>query len=95
MSVAPDSRYAGLPVVEDGDRLGLALRPPSDASGDPEAFVHVLVSGETLDSLSLRYYGVEDYWWRIADANPRRFAFEWAPGEEIVIPSLRGASGSR
>lgn len=94
MSLLPDSRYAGLAIVADGGRRGLALRSIPAPADDPDAFVHVLVAGETLDVLARRYYGSETQWWRIADANSRRLAIEWAPGDELVIPSLR-ASRSR
>jgi phage tail protein X len=54
--------------------------------------MHTLIGGETLDQLAFQYYGREDLWWRIADANPGRFSFDWQPGETLVIPPIRIAS---
>jgi hypothetical protein len=48
--------------------------------------------GETFDQLAFLYYGREDLWWRIADANPARFPLDWTPGITVVIPPLRVAT---
>jgi phage tail protein X len=53
---------------------------------------HTLVGNETLDLLAKKYYGREDLWWRIADANPGRFVWDWQPGETIAIPPIRVAT---
>jgi nucleoid-associated protein YgaU len=86
------SRYHGLATVKiDGD-VSLVQRPPALEQDYPDSLVHELVGGETLDQLAKRYYGREDLWWRIADANPRRFPYDWAPGDKLVIPPIRVAT---
>jgi nucleoid-associated protein YgaU len=91
MPSSPQSRYRGLPVVDVGGVPSLALRRPQTTAEEPDGLIHVLVGKETLDQLAKRYYGREDLWWRIADANPSRFPFEWTAGEALVIPPLRTA----
>jgi nucleoid-associated protein YgaU len=54
--------------------------------------IHTIIGGETLDALAARYYGREDLWWRIADANPLRFPLDWRPGDTVVIPPVRIAT---
>ena len=48
--------------------------------------------GATLDLLARRYYGREDLWWRIADANPARFPLDWKAGDRLLVPPLRIAT---
>lgn len=84
----PTSRYYGLPEISVRGRVGPALRlrdPEADLVG---AIQHRLIEGERLDVLALRYYGREDLWWRIADANPARFPDDWAAGDVLLIPPL-------
>jgi nucleoid-associated protein YgaU len=92
MPISIHSRYYGLPHVEVDERLSLAQRPPAPAEAYPDGLVHEVVDGDTLDLLARRYYGREDLWWRIADANPRRFPHEWVPGDKLVIPPIRVAT---
>lgn len=86
------SRYAGLDALQVEGVVQLVQRPPPPDTSYPDSLVHVCVGGETLDQLSRTYYGREDLWWRIADANPRRFPFDWQPGESLIIPPLRVAT---
>ncbi|PCC73777.1 hypothetical protein [Nannocystis exedens] len=51
----------------------------------------MLVGEETLDQLAKQYYGREDLWWRIADANPARHPADWRAGDALVIPPLTAA----
>ncbi len=92
MAVTIYSRYYGLDVVTIDGEASLAERPSPSFAGDPDSLVHVMKSGETLDQLAFAYYGREDLWWRIADANPGRFPLDWAPGDTVVIPPLRIAT---
>jgi nucleoid-associated protein YgaU len=88
------SRYHGLPLIEvDGRRSVVQRRGRLPVTVDGGA-VHVVVGGETLDLLAVRYYGSEELWWRIADANPLRLLFDLAPGDELVIPPLRVATAT-
>jgi nucleoid-associated protein YgaU len=94
MATSLFSRYHGVPVIEVDGRRAIAQRPgrlPVTAAGSA---VHVVVGGETLDLLAVRYYGSEELWWRIADANPLRLLFDLAPGDELVIPPLRVATAT-
>jgi nucleoid-associated protein YgaU len=86
------SRYYGLDAAEVDDKVALPARPTPPREDYPDSILHVIIGGETLDQLARSYYGREDLWWRIADANPRRFAFEWRPGETLVIPPPRAAT---
>lgn len=82
------SRYRDLPVIEvDGIRslAQRAARVPVSAAG---AASYRVVGEETLDQIAFRFYGHEELWWRIADANPTRMLFELRPGDTLVIPSL-------
>ena len=57
---------------------------------DTTAFVfHNIKEGDTLDSLSLYYYGNPTRYWIIADFNRIQDPFiELIPGEKIKIPSF-------
>ena len=86
------SRYAGLePVAVDG-RISLAQRPPAVDPLPPDSILHTVIGAETLDLLAFQYYGREDLWWRIADANPTLPPFTLTPGDVIAIPPLRVAT---
>lgn len=95
MSSTPSSRHFGLPLVEVGGRVTPALRLLDPAADPGETLDHTLIAGETLDLLAQRYYGREDLWWRIADANPPRFPGDWKPGEVLRIPPLTGPRTGR
>lgn len=86
------SRYYRLDVLDVADRIGLAQRPPVVVEEYPDSLIHTIVGGETLDQLAAHYYGREDLWWRIADANPGRFPLDWQPGDTLVIPPIRVAT---
>lgn len=86
------SRYYGLGTVTVDGQPSLALRPVPPVETYPDSVVHVVTGGETLEQLAYTYYGREDLWWRIADANPGRFPLDWRPGDPIVIPPLRVAT---
>src|SRR4051812_33611561 len=92
MAASIYSRYFGLATVSITGEVSLALRPSPPLTTYPDSIVHVVLGGETLDQLAYTYYGREDLWWRIADANPRRFPLDWAPGDTLVIPPLRVAT---
>jgi phage tail protein X len=92
MPVAIYSRYYGIDeVVVDGQK-SLAERRLPALVDYPDSLVHVIAAGETLDLLAYKYYGREDLWWRIADANPGRFPLDWNVGDSIVIPPPRVAT---
>lgn len=92
MAITLTSRYFGLDTVSIDDRASLAERPIPAIIAYPDSLLHLVKQGDTLDQLAFRYYGREDLWWRIADANPARFPLDWAPGDTLVIPPLRVAT---
>ena len=93
---SPSSRYRGQTPYPALGRDGLVratlparpLPPPPD--GTP--YLHTVIAGETIESLAQRFLGASELWWRIADANPFRFPFEWRAGVTLVIPPLPRAT---
>jgi hypothetical protein len=89
--IVSGSRYAGQPVVS----------VPTDAAGDTDIAVfgptptlpatfayYTVVQGDRLDIIANNLYGVPDYWWRIANANPEIFyPDDLVVGSIIRIPS--------
>jgi nucleoid-associated protein YgaU len=92
MSVSIYSRYHGSDTVMERGRVSIALRPEALPATQPDSILHTIIGGETLDQLAAHYYGREELWWRIADANPGRFPLDWKPGETLVIPPIRIAT---
>jgi len=96
MPVKPDSRFAGLPVLEvqapDGTRrkvVALRLRFPRRG---PIAGRHVVQGGELIDLIARRVYGTENMWWRILDANPLVFPLDLGPGDALDLPGPGAAT---
>ena len=92
MPVSIYSRYYELPTVEADGRVGFVQRLTGPPAIYADSIVHTLVGGETLEQLAARYYGRAELWWRIADANPARFALDWEPGDTLLIPPIRVAT---
>jgi hypothetical protein len=92
MAVSLYSRYYGLENVAIDATLSLVQRPIIALPEFPDSLIHTIIGSETMDQLAKRYYGREDLWWRIADANPRRFSLDWQPGDQLVIPPIRVAT---
>jgi nucleoid-associated protein YgaU len=92
MAVSIYSRYHGLETVEEDGNLSLAQRLLPTPEEFPDSLTHTIVGGETLEQLAARYYGREDLWWRIADANPGRFPLDWQPGEVLSVQPIRVAT---
>ena len=92
MAISIFSRYYGLEVIAEGDRTSLAQRPIPPVEEYPDGLIHIVIGNETLDQLAARYYGREDLWWRIADANDGKFPLDWQPGDRLTIPPLRVAT---
>jgi hypothetical protein len=86
------SRYYGLGIVSIDGVASLAQRPIPALVNYPDSLLHTMAAGETLDQLAFLYYGREDLWWRIADANEARFPLDWPPGKVVTIPPLRVAT---
>ncbi len=92
MPVSIYSRYYESDKVEVNGEVSLAQRLTGAPEDYPDSILHTVVGGETLDQLAATYYGREDVWWRIADANPGRFPLDWQPGDVLVIPPIRVAT---
>ena len=86
------SRYRNLASVNVDGRVSLARRPSATAIVPADSIVHTVIGRETLDLLAWKYYGREDLWWRIADANPDIAPFLLSPGQTLAIPPLRIAT---
>lgn len=86
------SRYYNSEIIRVNGRKSLAQRRIGAPETYPDQIEHTIIGNETLDQLAAKYYGREELWWRIADANPNRFPLDWKPGETLVISPLRVAT---
>lgn len=84
------SRYMGQSVVTvgtatEGNKASV-FGPPG---ATPVSFTYyTVVEGDRFDLIANRVYGVPDYWWRIANANPEVFYPDMlVAGSIIRIPS--------
>ena len=92
MPVTIFSRYYNIKKIEINGKHALQKRVTQLQKDYPDSIQHTLVGNETLDQLAEKYYGREDLWWRIADANPGRFPLDWGPGDTLTIPPVRVAT---
>jgi hypothetical protein len=94
--VSPFSRYRDLPVLvvrheTRGTTRSLPIRRrPSAPAG--QARVHRFAAFEAVDLLARRYYGREDVYWQLLDANGGRLPGSFAPGELLLVPPLETAT---
>lgn len=89
MSASTTSRYHGIATLcDDQGRAHVAQRPVPPHRPVVGDIAHVVIAGETLDQLAKRYYGLEELWWRIADANPPRHPSDWRAGDILSVPIL-------
>lgn len=86
------SRYYQSETIDVDGRVSLAQRRQGALQTYPDQIEHTIVGNETLDQLAAQYYGREEYWWRIADANRGCFPWEWKPGDKVIIPPIRVAT---
>jgi phage tail protein X len=90
MPPPPGSRFAELPILTvtapDGSRrrvVALQLaRPQVEAVSR-----YRVIQGEDLDLLARRFYGSEDLWWRILDANPLVYPLDVRAGDVLNLPA--------
>ena len=92
MPISRMSRYYGLETLEVDGELTVSQRLTGRPPEFPDSLRHTVVGDETLDALAKLYYGREDLWWWIADANPDRFPLDLRPGNILVIPPIRVAT---
>jgi hypothetical protein len=91
MAVSPLSRYARTPtyqaqLTDGGSRPTIGLRPPPRAPAPGTTYLHLVVAGDSNESLAFSYLGSSDLWWQIADANPGADLFGLQPGTLVEIP---------
>jgi nucleoid-associated protein YgaU len=91
MTIVLGSRYMGQPVTvvpvdAQGDTAAAVFGPPPTTS--PNFSYYTVNEGDRFDTLSYQVYGLPDYWWRIANANPEVFYPDYlVVGSIIRIPS--------
>jgi phage tail protein X len=56
-----------------------------DVSGDR---THQFASYETVDLLALKYFGREDLYWALLDANRGQLLDDFEPGQKLTVPSV-------
>jgi hypothetical protein len=93
----PNSRYNGVPVLThvtvDGRTVSYVARrvvPSPDRFAT--ARTHTVTAQDRLDTLSARYFGDPEQWWRLADANGaiRPDALVKRPGSRLRITLAGG-----
>jgi hypothetical protein len=77
MSVSPFSRYRNLSILEvshstRGHTRSLPIRRSPIPATAPGSLQHQLTGYETADLLALKYFGREDLYWHLLDANSGR-----------------------
>jgi phage tail protein X len=90
MPVSPFSRYRDLPVVvvshqSRGVTRSLPIRRRA-AEIIGRGRQHRVSAFDELDLLARRFYGREDLYWQILDANAGRLPDSFTPGETLTIP---------
>jgi nucleoid-associated protein YgaU len=90
MPVGPFSRYRDLPVVAVAHQTRGATRSlpirrrPAEVTGEGRR--HRVSASDEVDLLARRFYGREDLYWLILDANGGRLPGAFTPGETLTIP---------
>lgn len=80
------SRHADLAPIADADGVAaLPIRRHAPLPPSAPRTTHLVTGAETLETLAFRYFGRNDDWWRIADANPLRFPLDWQPGDVLTV----------
>ena len=96
MPVKPGSRYARAPIYEvtGPDQkprrvIGILWRKEPPPAGESK---YQLRQRDDIDLLSYRFFGSEQLWWRILDANPLVHPFDLEPGTVLEIPNRAASS---
>jgi hypothetical protein len=92
MPVSPFSRYRDLAILEvqhpiRGITRSLPIRRRPVPAPPPGGRHHRYAGYEAADLLALRYYGRENLYWYLMDANDGRLPDTFAPGELLLIPA--------
>ncbi len=104
MTLAPTSRYAGLPTAQlalaDGRTVAYLRRrflPPLDP--DAPVVEHAVRADDRLDRLAAHYLGDPELFWKVADANralnpddlvPPPEAVPAGPPRRVLVPRIGG-----
>lgn len=88
--IVTGSRYMGQPVVpvptSTGHSTAVYGPPPS---GPAAFFYYTVVTGDRFDLIANKLYGVPEFWWKIANANPEIFyPDDLVPGSLIRVPAV-------
>jgi phage tail protein X len=99
MPAGPFSRYRDLSIVvvehaTRGETRSLPVRRTA-APPAPVARRHRVAGYDTIDILARRYFGREDLYWQLLDANAGRRPDSLIPGELIDVPTLDAATRVR
>lgn len=84
------SRYTSFPYYYHKEDNKYIYGVTSQISKDINYVVHKVKEGDTLDNLSLTYYGRPDYYWMIADFNNIQDPYEilWLRHKALNIPTF-------
>lgn len=89
--IVQGSRYMGQPVLTvpldtAGDTAVAVFGPP--VTGPTKFAYYTVVDGDRFDTISSKVYGLPDYWWKIANANPEVFYPDYlVTGSILRIPT--------
>ena len=96
MAVGPLSRYSASDATtavhaDGGERVVLPARwhrfTPTDVA------YHVVVEGDSFETLANDYLGSSELWWQIADVNPLIFPTDLPVGVTVMVPIGGSRSG--
>lgn len=88
--IVTGSRYMGQPVVpvptSSGIKTAIYGRPPS---GPAAFYYYTVMTGDRFDLIASKLYGVPEFWWKIANANPEIFyPDDLVAGSLIRVPAV-------
>ncbi len=90
MPIAADSRYIDATITTDVGPDGEARQEMRVAFPKSRLITYTyyrVVGGERVDTIARDFYGVAEYWWKIANANPE--IMDWIdlePGTILRVP---------
>lgn len=88
--VSSTSRYAYRPVIYYGSMkkaaFATANKPRTTAAHDDKFFEITKEMEFRPDLVSLKLYGLPDFWWRIMEVNKMKDIMEFRAGRNIRIP---------
>jgi hypothetical protein len=93
MPVGLLSRYRNQPTLDvesptRGRTRSLPIRRIPLPSADLGNRIHQFGSYDTADLLALQYFGREDLYWALLDANDGQLPDPWEPGETLAVPPV-------